>query len=61
MNKILVTGAKGFIGKHLCLKLERLGYTVFKYDADSSKEELDNLEFSPADDPVLAKIKSLYL
>ena len=27
----------------------------------SNKEELDNLEFSPADDPVLAKIKSLYL
>ena len=41
MNKILVTGAKGFIGKHLCLKLERLGYTVFKYDVDSSKEDLD--------------------
>lgn len=41
MNKILVTGAKGFIGKHLCLKLERLGYTVFKYDIDSSKEDLE--------------------
>ena len=41
MNKILVTGAKGFIGNHLCLKLERLGYTVFKYDIDSSKEELE--------------------
>ena len=27
----------------------------------SNKEELDKLEFSPADDPVLAKIKSLYL
>ena len=27
----------------------------------SNKEELDRLEFSPADDPVLAKIKSLYL
>ena len=25
------------------------------------KNELDKLEFSPADDPVLAKIKSLYL
>ena len=41
MNKILVTGANGFIGKHLCLKLERLGYTVFKYDIDSTKEDLD--------------------
>ena len=27
----------------------------------SNKEDLDRLEFSPADDPVLAKIKSLYL
>ena len=27
----------------------------------SDKNELDKLEFSPADDPVLAKIKSLYL
>ena len=41
MNKILVTGANGFIGKHLCLKLERLGYTVFKYDLDSSEEEFE--------------------
>ena len=37
---ILVTGANGFIGKHLCLKLTRLGFNVFKYDIDSSKEEL---------------------
>lgn len=27
----------------------------------SKKEELDNLEFSPADKPTLAKIKNLYL
>ena len=27
----------------------------------SDKNELDKLEFSPADDPVLAKIKKLYL
>ena len=27
----------------------------------SDKKELDNLEFSPADNPVLAKIKKLYL
>ena len=27
----------------------------------SNKDELDKLEFSPADDPVLAKIKKLYL
>ena len=38
--KILVTGANGFIGKHTCLKLERKGHQVFKYDVDSSLEEL---------------------
>ena len=38
---ILVTGASGFIGKHLCLKLERQGFNVFKYDLGSTKEELD--------------------
>ena len=39
--KILVTGANGFIGRHLCLKLDKLGYQVFKYDIDSSKEDLE--------------------
>ena len=38
--KVLVTGANGFIGKHVCLKISRLGFDVFKYDIDSSKEEL---------------------
>ena len=37
---ILVTGACGFIGKHVCLKLERLGFNVFKYDIDSKDEDL---------------------
>ena len=38
---ILVTGANGFIGKHTCLKLERLGLNVFKYDIDSTEQELE--------------------
>ena len=38
--KILVTGAKGFIGKHVCLKLKRNNYQVFEYDVDSSIDEL---------------------
>ena len=38
--KVLVTGAKGFIGKHMCLHLERLGFTVFPYDLDNSDEDL---------------------
>ena len=40
MNNILITGANGFIGKHTSLKLERLGFNVFKYDVDSSLEDL---------------------
>ena len=38
---ILVTGANGFIGKHVSLKLERLGFTVFKFDLGSTEEELN--------------------
>lgn len=39
--KILVTGAKGFIGHNLCLRLEENGsHEVTKIDRDSSEEEL---------------------
>lgn len=39
--KILVTGAKGFIGKNLIAELKNRGYDdIFEYDRDSSKEEL---------------------
>ena len=38
--KVLVTGANGFIGKHTCLKLSRIGHEVFKYDIDSNESEL---------------------
>lgn len=37
--KILVTGANGFIGKNLVLRLKSLGHEVFSYDLDT-KEEL---------------------
>lgn len=37
---ILVTGAKGFIGKHLCIHLKKEGFNVFEYDLDSSNEDL---------------------
>ena len=52
--KILVTGAKGFVGRNLCLELKNIrdGKSrcwgdlavgeVFEYDIDSSAEELDN-------------------
>lgn len=50
--KILVTGAKGFVGKNLCAQLKNIrdgkarnyGVTVseiFEYDIDSTPEELD--------------------
>ena len=37
---ILVTGASGFIGKHVCLKLQRNDFNVFKYDLDNTIDEL---------------------
>lgn len=37
---VLVTGANGFIGKHLSLHLERLGFSVLKYDIENSDEQL---------------------
>ena len=51
--RILVTGAKGFVGKNLCAQLENIAtgkarwykvdpdITVFKYDVDSTPEQLD--------------------
>ena len=39
--KILVTGAKGFVGKNLCEQLKNNNEDVFAYDVDSSFEELD--------------------
>ena len=52
MAKILVTGAKGFVGRNLCAQLNNIkegkarnyGVTVdavYEYDLDSSPEELD--------------------
>ena len=50
--RILVTGAKGFVGKNLCAQLNNIkdgkarNYgitveTVYEYDLDSTPEELD--------------------
>ena len=38
--KILMTGAKGFIGKNLVRVLSRLGHLVYSFDADNTEEEL---------------------
>jgi len=40
MNKILVTGANGFIGKHMTKALIKAGYDVLPYDLDKTEEEL---------------------
>ena len=40
MNKILVTGSNGFIGKHMTKALERAGYEVLAYDLDKTEEDL---------------------
>ena len=39
--KILVTGAKGFIGKNLSLWLQNAGYEVLPYEVDSDPSELE--------------------
>jgi UDP-2-acetamido-2,6-beta-L-arabino-hexul-4-ose reductase len=38
--KVLVTGAKGFIGKNLCLILREKGFEVFEYDLGCSDDQL---------------------
>jgi len=38
--KVLVTGAKGFVGKHTCLTLKKERYDVFEYDIDSKETDL---------------------
>ena len=39
---VLVTGAKGFIGKHICLHLRNSGHTVFEYDLNNTDSELES-------------------
>ena len=39
--KVLVTGAKGFIGKHLVTHLTRRGHEVFEFDKDNTDKELE--------------------
>lgn len=39
---ILVTGAKGFVGKNLVVQLKNKGYKVFEFDRDTEIELLDD-------------------
>ncbi len=40
--KILVTGAKGFVGKNLCVALKSKGHTVYEFDIDCEEAQLKN-------------------
>lgn len=40
MNKILVTGANGFIGKHMTKALTKAGYEVLPFDLDKTEDDL---------------------
>ncbi len=42
---ILVTGSNGFIGKHTCVRLMRLGLNVLSFDVDNTDDELKNYIF----------------
>lgn len=53
MNKVVVVGANGFIGSHLCLHLATQGYQVialvqkgFPYDILQNKDNITCLDFS---------------
>ena len=37
---ILVTGSNGFIGKHTCVRLMRLGLNVLSFDVDKNDDDL---------------------
>ena len=45
--KVLVTGSNGFIGKHMCLKLQRLGHEVLPFDIDKNDADLKEYVNSP--------------
>ena len=40
--RVLVTGANGFIGQHVCACLQRKGYQVFPFDRDHTEEQLSS-------------------
>lgn len=41
MKKILVTGSAGFVGTNLCNALKEKGYLVYRYDRESSEDDLN--------------------
>jgi len=55
-KKVIVTGAGGFIGSHLCSYLVRLGADVTAMLHYSSRSDWDNLEFLPENEKSSLKI-----
>ncbi len=43
ISKVLVTGANGFIGKNLCLRLQEIGLSVVEFTRQQGSEELNAL------------------
>lgn len=41
MNRILITGSKGFIGRNLVLNLQARGYEIYEFDSDTDDSALD--------------------
>ena len=41
-NNILVTGAKGFIGKNIVIRLKEQKYNVLEYDVDNAEDDLNS-------------------
>ena len=41
--KVLVTGAKGFIGRNLCVQLQSEGHEIFQYDQNNTMTELTSM------------------
>ena len=46
--RVLVTGGKGFIGKHLCEILQLKGYNVQSYDIKDGQDILDRAKLDAA-------------
>ena len=57
--KVLITGANGFVGKNLVSHLNlKKDIEIFKYDLDSTEEDLNKVEEPVVDADTLKNIKT---
>ena len=56
-ERVLVTGASGFIGRHLCRRLLQEGTTVFGVSRSSAPELTDGLHWLRADLTVMEEVR----